>query len=407
MRIILVNQNYPPHSGYGGISVYLQTMTKELTLKGHDVRVIAGRYDRSVPEIENIEGVEVHRILVTPNVYVQKIPFLGPHVRGIRKLIYSWKVCRKIKQILSKHKIDIVEFADTEAEGFFYLKQKNRTRVVVRCHTPGFLLSKYYQKEMTDRPLLVSWLEKASIRAADRLSAPSNDMARQISLECEIPVSRINVIPNPVRDVFQKEAHSYEKASKRIQILHVGRMDRLKGIQILAEAAVEIAAKYSDAVFVFAGNDTCDGQGGTWHKWLLSFFEQKGILSQVTIRGFLNENELERLYAESDIAVIPSILYESFSYTCAQAMAAGIPSVASKIGGIPETVPDGVCGILVDPGNAALLSAAIIKLIEKPDLRKNIGMAARENFLKKFESKRVCEEMIKFYESVLKDCENL
>lgn len=125
------------------------------------------------------------------------------------------------------------------------------------------------------------------------------------------------------------------------------------------------------------------------------------VLANVTIVGFLDEKGLKSLYAQSDIAVVPSILYESFSYTSAQAMVAGLPVIASDNGGIPETVRSGIDGILVKPGDAEALAGAVLKLASDPLLRKAMGQAARESCLQRFGSENVTEKIVQFYEEIL------
>ena len=107
------------------------------------------------------------------------------------------------------------------------------------------------------------------------------------------------------------------------------------------------------------------------------------------------------MYQEATLVVVPSILYESFSYTCAQAMAAGLPVVASRHAGIPETVEDGVSGILTSPGNPLELAGAILQLLEDGELRKKMGSNSQRRASKYFDTAIVALQTVKFYEKIL------
>jgi glycosyltransferase involved in cell wall biosynthesis len=107
------------------------------------------------------------------------------------------------------------------------------------------------------------------------------------------------------------------------------------------------------------------------------------------------------------MCVVPSILYESFSYTCAQAMAAGRPVVATRIGGIPETVEDGVTGLLVEPGNAAELAEALIRLALDPVQRARMGQAGRERVARDFNPATVARRMLAVYARAAAKCSGL
>jgi glycosyltransferase involved in cell wall biosynthesis len=126
-----------------------------------------------------------------------------------------------------------------------------------------------------------------------------------------------------------------------------------------------------------------------------------GCLGQVEFAGYVAQEALESLYRASDICVNPSEMYESFSYTCAQAMAAGKPVVASRIGGIPEVVADGECGILVDPGDAAQLAEAITRLACDRALRERMGEAAHDRVRTLYAPDRVGQETLAFYRATI------
>jgi glycosyltransferase involved in cell wall biosynthesis len=141
-----------------------------------------------------------------------------------------------------------------------------------------------------------------------------------------------------------------------------------------------------------------DSDRGTWRQRLESCFQEQGMDDKVVFLSSVDQSTLIEWYCRTDVAVVPSILYESFSYTCAQAMAAGLPLVASRIGGIPETVHDEVSGLLVAPGDAEGLARAVIRLAQNSSLRRRIGQAGRAKARQHFDALNVAEQFIELIE---------
>jgi len=96
--------------------------------------------------------------------------------------------------------------------------------------------------------------------------------------------------------------------------------------------------------------------------------------------GWADQKELPRHYRESDICVVPTIAQEGLSRTSVEAMASGLPVVASRIGGLPYTVTDGVTGLLFEPGDADDLARKLTVLLDDPALRRTMGQAGRRRF---------------------------
>src|SRR5690348_10400900 len=349
MHIVIVNRWYPPGCGFGGVPSYNRHISRALAEQGHRVTVIAGRWLSAAPEQEVDGGVVVHRLRLYYRWWFGRLPVIGRYMRFLCQLLYSFQAAHKLRRLEHDDRPDIVEFADVEAEGLAYLLRRRRRPVVVRCHTPMFVLRRYFAREdVSFDTALISRLEKFCIRRANALSAPSRDMAETIARECQIPMASISVIPNPV-EVADSEERRGDQVSSAFTVLHVGRLQRAKGIEVLARAIPLVLSRVPNARFVFIG---AGGNLDAWHHRLESLIGAGGNAGRVLLLGGLNETELTEWYGRADVAVVPSLLYESFSYTCAQAMAAELPVVASRIGGIPETLDHGACGPLAEPGDS-------------------------------------------------------
>jgi glycosyltransferase involved in cell wall biosynthesis len=399
MHIVFVNRRYPPH--YGGIAVHNYYLAHALVKLGHRVSVVAARWSDDVPALADDDGVAVHRLLVEQRFSAQCIPVFGRYVRPTRQLIFSMRVSRKLKEMEVADPPDIIEFAEVEAEGFIYLTQKRRRPVIVRCHTPSFVLRRYYTfQEAPYDTSIISAMEKYCIRHADAITAPSRDMAETIVNECVLSPERISVIPNAL-DVMSFAEPNGRKSfvgeqidPNQITVLHVGRLERVKGIETLAKAIPVVLKELPEMRFVFIGDDCPYGEKKTWRRRLEDYFREQNVGDRTIFLGALDQPNLLAWYQSANIVVVPSMLYESFSYTCAQAMAAGLPVVATRIGGIPETVDDNRSGLLVAPGDVNELAQVILQFARDAELRKRMGDAGKTKAKQEFDSLRVATKFL-------------
>lgn len=401
MHIVLANQWYPPESGWGGVAMANYVMAHAYREMGHPVTIIASRTCAATPAVQESGGIRIHRLLVRDGYGWKRIPGIGYYVRPVQQLAYSWRVRHTLRKLHAHKTIDVVEFTDVNAEGFFYARSP-QFPVVVRCQTPNFVLKRYYlASEMPFDTRIIGWSEGDLIRRAQGLIAPSRDMAQVIAAECNLPLQNISVIPNALsisdfRPPCERPNPSSTKHSPTI--LHVGRLERAKGLTVLAKAVPLVMQSVPDARFIFAGADRHSERGGSQRAELEQCLAEANVLSRVEFLGSVEQARLPDLYQQADICVVPSMLYESFSYTSAQAMAAGKPVIASRIGGIPETVEDGITGVLVAPGNVEELAEAIIRLARDPGLRERMGRAGRARVAHEFDPQSLAQRNLEQYE---------
>src|SRR5207249_4217653 len=96
--------------------------------------------------------------------------------------------------------------------------------------------------------------------------------------------------------------------------------------------------------------------------------------------GWLSQENLAKQIGQADVLVMPTIAQEALGRTAVEAMAAGIPVIASRIGGLPYTVLEEATGLLAEPGDAGDLAAKIERLLDDPELRNRLGAAGRKRF---------------------------
>ncbi|HUS14629.1 MAG TPA: glycosyltransferase family 4 protein [Chloroflexia bacterium] len=406
MHILLANRWYPPHSGYGGVAMYDYYLAHALSDLGHEVTVVACRWSPSDPAMHLDGPVTVHRILHQDYPRLRRLPGLRYWWRALQQLSYSRQVATQVTAIARSRAVDVVEFAEINAEGYFYSRQLGRSPVVVRCHTPTGVLSRYYTRdEMPYNTTVIAACERHAMRRADALTAPSHDMARTGATLAGVPVDHVSVIPNGLdasefRPISERVLARPSTATDAFTVLHVGRLERAKGAGVLIAAVPQILQSLPSARVVFVGNSLNDSQGRNWQDRLEGACRAAGVGDRLFFHGYVSQEELLAQYAIAQVVLVPSVLYESFSYTCAQAMACGLPVVASRIGGIPETVLDGESGILITPGDSAELVASVMRLAGDAGMRRRMGQAGRVQAEALFDARNVARQMLAIYERV-------
>ena len=179
----------------------------------------------------------------------------------------------------------------------------------------------------------------------------------------------------------------------------IGRINHWKGHSVFLDAAERLATEYENVRFLIVG-DSFAGQEQ------LSEAVDRRIESSVILHGqtlrLSHIAEVGNVYKASDVVVVPSTEPEPFGLVAAEAMAAGLPVIASRIGGLPEIVDDQRTGLLVDPGDTPSLLAAMRKLSTSPSRRAEMGRQGRKRFEHHFHVDRYVKETIQIYDELLR-----
>ena len=404
MKIVLSSRL----SGHGGVAVYNRTLARALIDLGHDVTVVTSD-DATGATLRKVERNGVPTVLIPTGIsrLWRRLPGLRYYARSWNHRDYSRALDKWLGSLRGNEKPDVVEFAEVGGEGYFYTRRVDRSAVVVRCHTPTFILRKHHViGEMTYDTRIVERMERDCIRRADLRTTPSEDMARVVASETGLPVEEFNPVPNAVDVVAVREVPSGPDLDgvpdDAIVVLHVGRLERVKGIGVLADAVTDVVKACPRAYFVFIGQPRAAEDGRLWDAVLREQFEQSGVTANTRLLNYVENAVMNRWYRRADVAVVPSLNYESFSYTCAQAMAAGLPVVATSIGGIPETLDRGACGILVDLADVAGLRDALVSLVQDRERREEMGRRGLARANTCFAAPVVAKRMLELYSEAIK-----
>ena len=398
MKIVLVTRFYPPDTGGGGIAAYAHYAAAGFTKAGHQVRIISAMAIGSKAR-QTIDGVEVFRILHPfGNYFWTRLPMIGKHMRFVRDLAYAWRVRRTLLKMIDNFHPDIVEYADIDAEGVFHPIQL--CPYVVKLHTPHIVLSAYYSdKEVSYARQGIEWLEARAINHAQGISSPSLYLAAEIEKMIQVTPGCIQYVPNFIdTDAYSPLAASLEE--QPFSVLYVGRLEERKGAIAFAQAIPIIAQVIPKAKFVFLGADRVSKSGGSQQEELEHFFKQTGLQDQVEFQGHAPPEVFLDFYLRASVFVLPS-LFENSPYTLLEAMACGIACVVSRSGGMPEMLVDGESGLFFEPGDSKDLAEKVIELLQKPELRRSLGLAAREYVKQEYGLDVGTEKTLAFYGSVI------
>jgi glycosyltransferase involved in cell wall biosynthesis len=171
-----------------------------------------------------------------------------------------------------------------------------------------------------------------------------------------------------------------------------------KGVEVIIKAANLVLEHFPDVYLLIVGNDDIseDPDYGTKLRALTS---ELCIEQKVIFTGF--RDDVPAILKQSNIMVLPSLFGEGLPMVILEAMALGIPVVASNIEGIPEIIEDGVNGFLVNPGDVEELSNKVIQVLKDPILLKSVVTAAQQKIINEMDGYSQARNIEKVYREVL------
>ncbi|MBE9139442.1 glycosyltransferase family 4 protein [Nodosilinea sp. LEGE 07088] len=377
MKIALISFEYPPDTAYGGIATYAHQAATLLTWRGHTVEVFAGSRDRSGTDIEG--AVTVHRIQVK-----QKIDF----IRAV------------VPIFLGRHQataFDVVEGPEYGADAAGIAQAVPDLPLVVKLHTPRELIDLYEgQPNAIDQlrtrlgalrrgihPLRN--LEQTHTLEADEIAAPSWALGKDLIQRWGLNSAKVHQYPLPFTPDPNLLAIPVNTSTQRVTF--IGRLDIKKGVVDLADAIPLVLAQLPTAQFRLIGRN---GQSPIPQIDMQTFLTQRlqSDLASVEFTGPVPADRIPDYLANTDICVFPS-RWESFGLVCLEAMTAARGVIGSSAGGMAEIITSYEVGRLVPPQNPAAIAAAIIELLNDPDLRMELGHNARQRVLAEYSGDRI------------------
>jgi glycosyltransferase involved in cell wall biosynthesis len=230
------------------------------------------------------------------------------------------------------------------------------------------------------------WIERA-LRPLTTVTVCVSENERQAGLAARACEERTTIV---IRNGVSKGALDVAKPkSTRPRLVMVGRLQAPKDPITLVRALALVSARDLEAVLVGDGPQRAA---------VADEIQRLGLDSAVRLLG--ERTDVQELLATADVFVL-STRSEGLPLSVLEAMAAGLPVVASDVGGIPELVADGVSGVLVPPGDPDALAEAIERLLENSPLAQQLGLAGRRRVLENFDLEAVREAHLALYRRML------
>ncbi len=409
MRIALISEHASPLATAGGVdaggqNIYVAQVARCLAEAGHQVDVLTRRDDPDLPAIQHLRpGVRVLHIPAGPPTFVPK-----------EELLQYMPEFSAASETLLRHgpRPDLVH-ANFFMSGLVAqrLKEAMALPYVITFHALG-LVRRQHQGTSDAFPPERIQIERRLVREADAIIAECPQDEHDL-------VQLYDANPRRIRMVScgfdSGEFGPMSRAAARAQlgwdendfvVLQLGRMVPRKGvdnvIRSLAHMPARAPAGAGTRLVIVGGSSPEPDESLTPEiSRLAGVANECGVRNQVTFVGHRQRQDLRRYYAASNVfATTP--WYEPFGITPLEAMACGIPVVASAVGGLQYSVIDGVTGYLVPPHNPPAVAECISHLQANPGMAAAMGRAGMRRVRSLFTWERVTDELLHVYEKVLR-----
>jgi glycosyltransferase involved in cell wall biosynthesis len=404
LRVCLLSYRCNPHSG--GQGVYVKNLSRALREMGHTVDVLAGP-----PEIILNEGV--HRIALQGlDLYNPADPFRMPTLSELADPVnliewvgvasmgfpepftFGLRAWRFLKPRLADY--DILH--DNQSLSYAVWAFSRRIPTVATIHHPVTVDRRFaVRAERTPLRKIQRWrwysfigMQKRVARALAPIITVSECARRDLSREFRIPTERFRVVPNGIDTDLFRPLPGVEREPDRIIVTNSADMP-LKGLTHLLTAVAEVRAVRPRLRLVVIG---APKKNGAVERRLAEL----GLEPRVCFTGRIGDADLVRHYARARLAVVPSV-YEGFGLPAGEAMACAVPVVSTTGGALPEVVGD--AGILVPPADPAALGQAILRLLDRPQLARELGQRGFERVRRHFTWRRAALQTLDAYREAI------
>jgi D-inositol-3-phosphate glycosyltransferase len=390
----------------GGMNVYVREITRKLGEMGVHVDVFTRSQDEHVPHVLHDLGYgnRVVHVPAGPEIPLPKqelVNYLPAFVDGIKHFVENKKIHYDL--IHSHYWMSGIAAAE--------LKTAWQIPIVHMFHTLGLMKNRVAQSpsEMEGEYRLEG--ERKVLRIADRIIAATPAELAQLQFLYQAETHRIIIIP-PGVDIHRFYPIPSDEAREFTgvplcgrTILFVGRIEPLKGLEVLFQAIAllrkrEDLHEMSFCLTVIGGEPDASPEAMSAEmSRLQSLRDQSGLGDLVTFLGKRDQETLPYYYSAAEIVVVPSY-YESFGMVALEAMACGTPVVASQVGGLAFLVQDGVTGYTVPVEDPQTLADRLVLLLKDEHLRQQMGQRAVEE-AKKYAWQNIAEQLLVVYQEEL------
>jgi D-inositol-3-phosphate glycosyltransferase len=399
MRIAMVSEHASPLAALGGAdaggqNVYVGQLAAALARLGHEVRVYTRRDSPDLPDVVHYPAGSGHRVAVVhvPAGPPEELPkdHLLPHMdafgrwMGDRFAAGPWR-----PDLVHAHFWMSGLAARTATAGL-------GVPVVQTFHALGTVKRRHQGADDTSPPERLA-LERELATTVDRVVALCSDEVSELR-KLGADRHRISVVPSGVDlDLFRPDGPAAPCDPAVPRVLGVGRLVRRKGFDVLIEAMRWVP----HAELVIAGGPAGGSLDGDPEVTRLREVARRcRVADRVRLVGGVSNEDMPAWYRSADVlATTP--WYEPFGITPLEAMATGLPVVASAVGGLVDTVHAGVTGTLVPPRDPRATGQALRRLLGEPLVRQQQGANARERACGRYSWHRTATDIARIYQHLL------
>ncbi|MCH7835235.1 MAG: glycosyltransferase [Chloroflexi bacterium] len=351
----------------GGMNVYIRELSRQLCRRAHTMDIFTRRTDPDSPQVVEIDGRTRVIQIETGPLDADKAS-LHLHLPEFRRGVIRF-------QEEQGRSYDLVH-SHYWLSGWVGQALKARWGVphVIMFHTLGEVKNRARVSEREPDYRIAG--ERLVAQGADRIICASEGERRALIEYYGVsPALTVQVPCGVDMDHFRPMSSGRVRRSlglpqSEMLVLYVGRIEPLKGIDILLRAAAETEGRFC---LLIVGGDSKDAARKAE---LRKLADELGISDRVILRDAVPHEQLPLYYNAADVCVVPSY-YESFGLVALEAMACGIPVVASRVGGLLETVKHGQTGYLVPWRCPEPFAERLELLLDNETLRRSLGRMAR------------------------------
>jgi L-malate glycosyltransferase len=373
--VLMVISHFAP--AVGGTETQARTLAAGLVALGHRVTVLTTAR-AGAPTRETMEGIRVERSLAgRGRGAVFALTYLASLRRGLRRL------CRDHGVLHAYHL-----YLEAMAAAYLGMRTGLPTIAKVAC---GGVDGDFARLRRTGFSATLPLLRRLSRVVAISAETESEFLAHGFA------PARIAQIPNGVDTGHFTPAPDSEAARRQVgldleTVLFLGRLDAQKGLDVALQAWVRVISRRPAARLALAGD-------GPARAALEAEVRELGLSKHVRFLG--TRSDPEKLLQASQIFILPS-RSEGMPNALLEAMATGLPCVASRIGGNCDLVTHGLTGLLTPPGDAVTLADALYALLDDRSLRNRLGTAARATVIERYGMDRVVRQYMDLYAALMK-----
>jgi glycosyltransferase involved in cell wall biosynthesis len=372
--------------------VYTRHLSRELVKLGHSVEVFSGQPWPEVDEGVGFTPVPSLDLYREPDPF--RIPWPKEFTSSIDALEFGvmctagfpepWTFSLRARRLLAQRRDEFDLIHDNQCLGNGMLgMMEDGWPLVTTLHHPITVdrqlalshATNPWQRVTTRRWFGFLRMQVKVSRALPRIITVSESSKTDIAAQMGVESSRMTVVPVGVDHTVFRPRADVHPVPGRLMVTSSSDVP-MKGLVPLLEAVAKLRTE-RDVELVVIGSPRPDGR-------VARAIDRLGLVPIVRCVTGISDDELARNYGQAEVAVVPS-LYEGFSLPAIEAMACGVPVVATTGGALPEVVgTDGETGLLVPPDDPGALAGAIGRLLDDPDLRARLGDAGRQRVLGRF-----------------------